>query len=148
MFPHLKGACWRFPLGCYFYFANSERHPAWDERQSPLGGGRPPTRYSIRSSSVLTALIGPKVEVSYALPPSRCRRFCLHAAALPTAPLRRESLGSKYLMSFILHTLSLGKKLYIFLRVQGTKVPRGFELGSLGPQAKVPPTTLQRHTSS
>ena len=124
MFPHLKGACWRLPLGCYFYFANSERHPAWDERQSPLGGGRPPTRYSIRSSSVLTALIGPKVEVSYALPPSRCRRCCMHAAALPTAPLPRE-FRYQILDVIYFHALSFSKKLYIFLRVQRPRYLEG-----------------------
>ena len=36
----------------------------------------------------------------------------------------RESFPTKYLMSFILHTLSFGKKLYIFLRVQGQGTQR------------------------
>ena len=147
MFPHLKGACWRLPLGCYFYFANSERHPAWDERQSPLGGGRPPTRYSIRSSSVLTALIGSKVEVSYALPPSRCRRCCMHAAALPTAPLPREFRYQILDVIYLTRPFIRQEVIHIF-KVSTTKVPRRFELGSLAPQAKVQPTTLQRHITS
>ena len=117
MSPHLKGACWRFPLGCYFYFANSERHPAWDERQSPLGGGRPLTRYSIRSSSVLTALIGPKVEVSYALPPRAAAAFaCMLLPCLLRH--RRQSFTTKYSMSSILLILSFSKKLCIFARLE------------------------------
>ena len=56
--------------------------------ESPrISRGENTDQFSIRSSSVLTALIGSKVEVSYALPPSRCRRCCMHAAALPTVPL-------------------------------------------------------------
>ena len=112
MFPHLKGACWRFPLGCYFYFANSERHPAWDERQSPHGGGRPPTRFSIRSSSVLTALIASKVGVSYALLPAPCRRCCMHAARLAYCAIAAIDLQSNTWCHSYLDTLSFINKFY------------------------------------
>ena len=84
MFPHFMSACRRFPTWLIFYFANSDRIQHGMRQSLRIGRRDNTDQLSIRSSSVLTALIAPNVRfptLSYA---SRCALpLLLHASCLP-----------------------------------------------------------------
>ena len=112
MSPHLKGACWRFPLG--WYFTSPTLHDIQHGmRESPrIRRGENTDQFSIRSSSVLTALIASKVGVSYALLPAPCRRCCMHAARLAYCAIAAIDLQSNTWCHSYLDTLSFINKFY------------------------------------
>ena len=85
MFSHFMSACRRFPTWLIFYFANSDRIQHGMRQSLRIGRRDNTDQLSIRSSSVLTALIAPNVRfptLSYA---SRCALLLLllHASCLP-----------------------------------------------------------------
>ena len=88
MFSHFMSACRRFPAWLIFYFANSDRIQHGMRQSLRIGRRDNTDQLSIRSSSVLTALIAPNVRfptLSYA---SRCALLLLlllllHPSCLP-----------------------------------------------------------------
>ena len=92
MFSHFMSACRRFPTWLIFYFANSDRIQHGMRQSLRIGRRDNTDQLSIRSSSVLTALIAPNVRfptLSYA---SRC---ALRAAAAAAAACKLSALPTK-----------------------------------------------------
>ena len=87
MFSHFMSACRRFPTWLIFYFANSDRIQHGMRQSLRIGRRDNTDQLSIRSSSVLTALIAPNVRfptLSYALRCAlRALLLLLHASCLP-----------------------------------------------------------------
>ena len=101
MSPHLKGACWRIPLG--WYFTSPTLHDIQHGmHESPrISRGENTDQFSIRSSSVLTALRAPNVR----FPTLRHALLLLLLLLLPACllcqlPYRGRCLPMKYLMQF------------------------------------------------
>ena len=84
MFSHFMSACRRFPTWLIFYFANSDRIQHGMRQSLRIGRRDNTDQLSIRSSSVLTALIAPNVRFSTLSYASRCALLLLlHASCLP-----------------------------------------------------------------
>ena len=89
MFSHFMSACRRFPTWLIFYFANSDRIQHGMRQSLRIGRRDNTDQLSIRSYSVLTALIAPNVRfptLSYALRCGLRAAAACNLSALPTKP--------------------------------------------------------------